>query len=393
MSILYITNKPIYPIIDGGCFAMESFLNALISCKVKIKHLCLSTQKHPFDIDLYPEEIQQITAPESVNINTNFSFSKAATSFIRNTSYNSDRFFSKEFCDKILSAIDSKTSVIILESSYLLVYLSEIKKKFKGKILVRTHNVEHLIWDDYAKNTRSILKKTTYNYLKKRLKKFEMKNLNAINGVISISKTDTLLFKQLGLNTPIHTLSVGIESINSEDISYNFNSNHFFFLGAFNWKPNKDAAEQLIHKIFPLIQKVIPSAELHIAGTFMPDDFFNYSSNSISIHGRIKDVPSFLLKSGTLIAPITSGSGIRIKILECLALGVPVIATKIALKGLEDSPAFCVNSIKDYVSYALQINSNTELIETYKKEAMNYIQQNHSTESIADNLKIIISGK
>lgn len=393
MSILYITNKPIYPIIDGGCYAMDSFLNSLLYCESKVKHLTIATQKHPFLLNQYPEKIQEKTRPEAVTLFTTFSGWKLIKSLIRNTSYNNDRFYSNVFLSKILSSIDETTAIIILESSYLLVYLHEIKKIFNGKVYVRTHNVEHLIWQDYVTSSQSFFKKVIYSFIKNRLKKFELSQLKLVDGIISISTKDALCFKNLGLTIPIHTVNVGIDQYYSNDSHLNFKANSFFFLGAFNWKPNKDAAELLIHQIFPLIQATIPNAVLHIAGTFMPDYFHGYSTNSIKIHGKVDDVTSFLLNAGTLVAPITSGSGIRIKILECLALGVPVIGTKTALKGLEESPAFCVNSTDDYVKFSKELNSNVQLINSYKINAINYIQQFHNKEIVTNKLKQILSGR
>ena len=253
--------------------------------------------------------------------------------------------------------------------------------------------MEHLIWQDYVTSSQSIFKKVIFSFIKNRLKKFELSQLNLVDGIISISTKDALCFKNLGLTIPIHTVNVGIDQYYSNDSHLNFKANSFFFLGAFNWKPNKDAAELLIHQIFPLIQATIPNAMLHIAGTFMPDYFHGYSTNSIKIHGKVDDVTSFLLNAGTLVAPITSGSGIRIKILECLALGVPVIGTKTALKGLEESPAFCVNSTNDYVTFSKELNSNIQLINSYKINAINYIQQFHNKEIVTNKLKQILSGR
>ena len=50
MRILHISNKPIFPLIDGGCKAMNQTLNSLMRLS-KVKHICLSTYKHPFNID------------------------------------------------------------------------------------------------------------------------------------------------------------------------------------------------------------------------------------------------------------------------------------------------------------------------------------------------------
>ena len=48
MKILYITHKPIYPTIDGGCIAMDSFLKCLLNIEANVDHICISTKKHPF---------------------------------------------------------------------------------------------------------------------------------------------------------------------------------------------------------------------------------------------------------------------------------------------------------------------------------------------------------
>ena len=60
MKILYVTHKPIYPIVDGGCAAMEKFLSNLIEIGYSVKHITLSTPKHPFQLEQYPDSLNNI---------------------------------------------------------------------------------------------------------------------------------------------------------------------------------------------------------------------------------------------------------------------------------------------------------------------------------------------
>ena len=83
MNVLYISNKPVYPIIDGGCFAMAQFLNGLLSNKnISLKHLTITTKKHPFEIKEYPKEIRDQVEPEPLIINTKITSFKALLALI-----------------------------------------------------------------------------------------------------------------------------------------------------------------------------------------------------------------------------------------------------------------------------------------------------------------------
>ncbi len=76
MNILHISNKPIYPLIDGGCKAMCQMLRALMKTN-KVNHICLSTHKHPFKKELYPKEILDLSDTQSLYVETRLNFFKA----------------------------------------------------------------------------------------------------------------------------------------------------------------------------------------------------------------------------------------------------------------------------------------------------------------------------
>ena len=96
MNILYITNKPIYPIVDGGCFAMDSFLRALL-CFASVKNITVATHKHPFDLNEYPKEIATKINPVGYLLNTKTNLLSFLKAVITNSSYNASRFYNQEF--------------------------------------------------------------------------------------------------------------------------------------------------------------------------------------------------------------------------------------------------------------------------------------------------------
>ena len=91
MRCLYITSKPIYPIIDGGCFAMDSFLKTLQHARFEVDHFAIATQKHQFNKKAYPEALRS----ESVEIDTRIKPLQALKFLLKKGSYNVERFHSE----------------------------------------------------------------------------------------------------------------------------------------------------------------------------------------------------------------------------------------------------------------------------------------------------------
>ena len=108
------------------------------------------------------------------------------------------------------------------------------------------------------------------------------------------------------------------------------------FIGSYLHKPNIDAAEFLIKRIWPHIHEVLPTATLIIAG-FPPEKIPSYGSDipGISFTGFVEDLDGLYRKSRVVCAPILSGSGTRVKIIEAAAYGKPVVSTAMGAEGIQ----------------------------------------------------------
>ena len=112
-----------------------------------------------------------------------------------------------------------------------------------------------------------------------------------------------------------------------------------FFVGTMFYRPNFLAARFLAREVFPLIRKEIPDATCHIAGKTDDRDYseLNRPETGVYMHGFVQDVRPYFEESQILVVPLSIGSGTRIKILEAMATGTPVVSTTIGAEGLEYS--------------------------------------------------------
>lgn len=362
MKVLHLTNKPIFPLVDGGCIAMNEMLKNLLRLGFEVKNLSIETAKHPFDMEHFPASLTQIISPEAVFVDTRIKAKNAFLSLFGNTSYNISRFYNAAFETKIIETLQTTSfHIVILESAYLLPYLSAIRANFAGKIILRAHNVEYRIWEQLADSAIGIAKKLFLRKLARDLKKFEIETLKKVDGIACISAEDLNHFKSLGISTPMSSIPVSMTFDTDNPLS--FQKNKFCFLGSMNWKPNMEAVEILLTKIFPKILEKLPHSELHLAGSFMPDKLMHLKQKNVFIHGKVTDVQLFLSQHGILLVPLKSGSGIRIKILEALALAVPVVSSKIGFEGIpieNQVHGMVANTTKDFVEAAVLLASDDE---------------------------------
>lgn len=394
MKILLITNKPIYPKNDGGCVAMDNFLSSLLSAKFEVKHLAIGTEKHPFDERNYPLEIREKIAPIGINISTKVKIGEAFKNLFMKGSYNVKRFYSEKMKNEIATQLNkNKFDVVILESLYSTIYLDDIRKLFKGKVFTRIHNIEADIWKNYWQNETSFLKKIYLRKLHKDLSKYEIDTFSKIDGILAISNDDANAISKLDIRTPVKVIPVAISNeVNSIDT---YSSNSVFHLGAMDWQPNIEAVDRLI-KIHSLSIERGNAFELIIAGKNIEKFNLKSRSDKITNLGFVSDLDKLSQTAGILVSPVISGSGVRIKILEMMARGIPVITSEIGAKGIDYKKYNCLYVADDDIDFTRKIKTlqeNQQLRMELGQNAISYIQKFHSIDEITKQLGEFIQTK
>ena len=112
-----------------------------------------------------------------------------------------------------------------------------------------------------------------------------------------------------------------------------------FFVGTMSYKPNHVAAKVLSREVFPLIREEVPEATCHLVGKTNNSDYseLHHPEGGVHMHGFVEDVRPHFEASQVLVVPVSIGSGTRIKILEAMATGTPVVSTTIGAEGIECS--------------------------------------------------------
>lgn len=336
MNVLFMTIKPPLPANDGGNIASLNMMRAYNQQGHTVSLLTMITKKHPYIQEAWATTDCQISSVWTVPNNAQVKPIEALKNLLfSDLPYNAERFISQQFENKIVEILQNNDyDMIELEGLYLMPYANVIRNYSSATLILRSHNVEFEIWERKATEA-SLLKKAYVSLLAKRMKRFETSYINQYDLLLSITDRDLQYYNTLGNSKPSLTIPFGFDlpkvqanSMAPGDVCY---------IGALDWSPNQHGLLWFLDNCWEQIITKKPNIKLSVAGRNAPqlliDKLLKYSS--VEFHGEVDDAHQFMVGHRVMVAPLFSGSGMRVKMIEGMALGMPIVATPIAVEGID----------------------------------------------------------
>jgi hypothetical protein len=268
MKFLQICQKPPLPLTDGGCIAFHALTAGLLQAGHGVKVFTLFTDKHDFLPETMPEEYVQKTDIEGVYVDTNMNFVDVYCNFMTRDPYNLSRFFSVDVDIRLTRLLQKeKYDCIILESIFTTPYLPTIRRNVNTKVILRSHNIEHQIWNKLAFGEKNFFKRIYLSYLSKKLYKAEIESWRSVDGIACISYDD-LQFTRALSQKPSYLLPVAMSV--HEPVEMIGNELKVYHIGSMDWLPNLEAINGFIENTLPTVINEFPNFEFNIAGRKMP---------------------------------------------------------------------------------------------------------------------------
>jgi glycosyltransferase involved in cell wall biosynthesis len=249
----------------------------------------------------------------------------------------------------------------------------------------------------YLKRFAEIEKNPLKRYLIKieqiRIENYE-KIAEKFHALFICSEIDKKFLKESGLKVDIRILNNGIDVnyFQSEEIKNR--RNRIIFTGNMPYFANYDAAIYFSEKIFPKILLEIPDAEFYIVGQKPPLKIRNLASKNIFVTGFVPDIKAEYIKSAVNVAPMRFGAGTLNKVIESIALGVPVVGTSFAVMGLPKA-LYKFISVADnednFADHVIDILNNPQKYEELMQEGKKLIRDLLSWKNVVSGFEIYLA--
>jgi len=388
MKILQITNKVPYPVKDGGAIACMNLTRGFSLLGHQVTILAMNTVKHNITLVEIPESVKELAEFKLVNVAARISPVSALLNLVfSNKPYNATRFISDTFAQELKKILqENEFDVVQIEGLYVCPYIPVIRANSKAKIIYRAHNIEHEIWSRTAIMAHGFEKYYLRN-MSKRIKKFEIQTLNKYDLLVPITGRDEAILDKLGNKKPSHVSQTGIDSSVLIPNSKNLKHPTLFHIGSLEWSPNQEGLIWFFENCWDAIRERYPDLQFYVAGRNAPPWFQKLLNlPNVVFKGEVADAYEFINSKSIMVVPLFSGSGMRIKIIEGMALGKPIVTTPVGTEGISTTSGeniIVVTNVEGFVQSISDLIENREYFDKISKNAIEYIHENFDNLSSA----------
>lgn len=325
------------------------------------------------------------------DIDINVSVFDVAVNLFSKTSFNIDRYYDAGF-ERLLIAELKKTSYDIIQFEGLLVslYINAVRKNSKAKLIYRLHNVESQIWHRLAQQKSDPFKKSYLKMHAKRIKNYELQQLNNFDAIAVFTAQDKSTLLEYGTKIPIQVLHLGI---NLDHYKPDFSKTEFpslFFLGSLDWLPNREGIEWFLENFKQELTEGDLRVKFYVAGNDIPERFDDYEvMGKIFIQGEVDDALEFVNSKSIMIVPLLSGGGMRVKIVEGMAMQKCIISTSLGAEGINFKNGVDIliaNDQDEFYEAIKRCIADEEYCKNVGLNARKLIEEEHDLNKVTKNL-------
>ena len=259
-----------------------------------------------------------------------------------------------------------------------------------ARLVLDEHNIEYDILFRTTTAERLTLRKlySWVNYLK--LRGEERAAWQQFDGVTLTSERDEMVLRRDASGTRTAVIPNGVDTEFFVPADAPVAPDTILFFGAINYYPNTEGLLFFLDEVFPIVKRKRPDAKLVIVGQLPPPAIVARAADDVIVTGLVDDVRPYLERAAVVIAPLRIGGGTRLKIVEAMAMGKAIVATRLGAEGLEvrdGQDILLGDTEEDFASQVTRVLGDEALRVRLGKSARKRAEEQYSWKGAVDRLE------
>jgi glycosyltransferase involved in cell wall biosynthesis len=263
----------------------------------------------------------------------------------------------------------------------------------EARTIVVAHNVESLIWQRLHETEVNPVRRWYVGHQWRKYERCESRMLNGASQVVSVSEEDaSLMHNRFGVrHAAVIENGVDVEFFSATQRNH-VDPRRILFVGSLDWRPNLDCVNILLDQILPAVTRAEPRARLSVVGRNPPESLRRRidAHPNAELHADVPDVRPYLANAAMLAVPLRIGGGSRLKILEAMAAGVPVVSTSVGCEGLifqAGRELTVVNDVSEMAAALVRVIRHPEHAWALAQNAKVVVQAHYDWNRLANQLE------
>jgi len=256
------------------------------------------------------------------------------------------------------------------------------------KRIIDMHNVESEIMRRYAEKASDPLRAIYSKMTAKKLARYERGVLNDFDLCIAVSARDAEHMREFSSNTVVVDNGVDLDTFLLREDTVT--EPRLVYTGWMKYHANNDAAKYFCDEIFPAIKKDKPDVTVDIVGKEPSDEILRLSKIvGVNVTGAVPDIRPFINNASVYIVPLRVGGGTRLKILEAMAIGVPIVSTSIGCEGIgltNEVDILIADTADEFAAQTLRLLGDAPLRQRLAGNARELVEERFSWKMIGKKL-------
>jgi sugar transferase (PEP-CTERM/EpsH1 system associated) len=287
--------------------------------------------------------------------------------------------------------------LVQIESLHLAAYLPIIRAaRHRPKVICDWHNVESELLQRYSQSARSFLRRVYAQRTAAKMRELERESLAEFDAHVVVSERDAAQLRQLNPQARISVIQNGVDLehyFNGQEQSRAESARRILFVGSMDYHANCDGVVEFARQVWPLVRARHPELVFTIVGRDpLPAVRELALLPGVKVTGTVDDVRPYYGEALAAIVPLKVGGGSRLKILESMAAGVPVISTALGAEGIDVQAGgniLIAEQVEEFCKAIDEVANNQKLREKLMSNGRELVREQYDWLQLGENLSAL----
>lgn len=382
MRILQLSPRVPFPLTDGGALGIFNITKNLAALGHEVHMVALSRT----GIE-ETDELERSCTLSVVQADTRTTRTGALAALFSRMPYTIKKYWQSQVARRILEiATEGKFDLVHADHLHMARYGQLVSDELGIPLAIREHNFESTIVERFYQNQRNPLLRA-YGYLEyKKLARYEKNMCGKADLNVMITEEDQSRLRSMDSAVKTVVVPAGVDidffrparSIPGDGPVPELS---ILSVASMDWFPNVDAVLWFCDEVLPKILETHPSAVFQIVGRGVPDAVRAKASDNVKIIGFVDDVRDYMERALVMVVPLRIGGGMRLKILNALAMAKAVVSTPIGCEGIAVEDGVNISVAEEGAEFATRVSellSDAALREKMGDSGLAFVRESHT---------------